>query len=341
MLSASPNKPLVSVLLPVRDGARWLDAALDSLARQTLEDFEVVAVDDGSTDATGQILRRRARRDLRMRAIARPPAGIAAALETARAAARGHYLARMDADDVARPERLERQLALLEDDPTLAGCGTAVEYFPRSALRSGALRYERWINDLVDPDAIARDVFVECPIPHPTFFLRAEAVDRIGGWRDAGWPEDYDLVLRLWEAGRRLGKVPEALLGWRERPDRLSRNHPAYSADAFRRCKVHFLERTLLEGRDGALVWGAGPTGKAFGRALRRAGVRVRGWVDLDPRKIGKRIHGAPVVAPDGIGAFEGALCVAAVGQRGARQEIRAALEAAGWREMEDYVAVA
>ncbi len=327
--------------MPVRDADRWLDEALDSLERQTFEDFEVVAVDDGSTDGSREILRRRAAREPRLRLLEQPPAGIVAALEAARATARGRYLARMDADDVARPERLERQVELLERDPSLAGCGTRVEYAPRAAVSSGARRYERWINALVEPDAIARDVFVECPLPHPTFFLRAESVARLGGWRDAGWPEDYDLVLRLWEAGQRLGKVPEVLLDWRERPDRLSRTDPTYDADAFRRCKIHYLERTLLEGRDGTVVWGAGPTGKAFGRALQRAGVEVRGWVDLDPRKIGKRIHGAPVVAPDGIGAFRGALCVAAVGQRGAREEIRAALEAAGWREMQDFVAVA
>lgn len=341
MLTGPPRDPLVSVLLPVRDGARWLEEALDSLERQTFEDFEVVAVDDGSTDATGEILRRRARRDLRVRVIERPAAGIVSALETARSAARGRYLARMDADDVARPERLERQLALLEADATLAGCGCGVEYFPRGAVRSGARRYERWINALVEPAAIERDVFVECPVPHPTFFLRATAVEGVGGWRERGWPEDYDLVLRLWEAGERLGKVPEVLLEWRERPDRLSRTDPAYAAEAFRRCKIHYLERTLLEDRDGVVVWGAGPTGKAFGRALKRAGLRLRAWVDLDPRKIGKRIHGAAVVAPDGIGAYQGALCVAAVGQHGARGEIRDALEAAGWIEMEDFVAVA
>lgn len=340
MPTGSP-RPLVSVLLPVRDAERWLDEALDSLERQTFEDFEVLAVDDGSTDGSREILRRRAAREPRLRLLERPAAGIVAALETARATARGRYLARMDADDVARPERLERQVELLEGDASLAGCGTRVAYFPRAAVGSGARRYQRWINGLVEPDAIARDVFVECPLPHPTFFLRADAVARLGGWRDAGWPEDYDLVLRLWETGERLGKVPEVLLDWRERPDRLSRTDPTYNADAFRRCKIHYLERTLLRGRDGVVVWGAGPTGKAFGRALQRAGVPVRGWVDLDPRKIGKQIHGAPVVAPDGIEAFRGALCVAAVGQRGAREEIRATLQAAGWREMEDFVAVA
>ena len=135
--------------------------------------------------------------------------------------------------------------------------------------------------------------------------------------------------------------MPEVLLLWRERAGRLSRTGASYAPDAFRRCKVQVLARTLLRERDGVVVWGAGPTGKRFARALRVAGQNVRAFVELDPRKIGKRIHGAPVIPPARIGDYRGAFCVAAVGQAGARSEIRAALRAAGWREREDFVAVA
>jgi len=332
--------PRVSVLLPVRDGARWLHDAIDSLRSQTMADFEVVAVDDGSSDDTPDLLRAWAAEDLRVRVVARPAEGIVAALEHARRLARAPWLARMDADDIAHPSRLERQLSRLEGDRSLVACGCRTEYFPADRVGGGARRYERWINGLVEPSAIERDLFVECPIAHPTLVVRADAVDEAGGWRDAGWPEDYDLLLRLWRAGGRFAKVPETLLRWRERPDRLSRTHDVYSAEAFRRCKIHHLERTLLAGRD-VVVWGAGPTGKRFARALQRAGIRVAAFVDLDPRKIGKRIHGAEVVAPDAIERFRGAFCAAAVGQRGAREEIRDALRAAGWTEMEEFVAVA
>lgn len=340
-MTAGDDSPVVSVLLPVRDGADRLEAALESVLAQTLEDIEVEAVDDGSTDATPRILEARAARDSRLRVHRQPPSGIVSALERARSVARGRYLARMDADDVSAPERLERQLALMEARPELAGCGTRVEYVPREGLGDGARRYERWINALVEPEEIARDVFVECPLPHPTFFLRAGVVERLGGYRDRGWPEDYDLVLRCWGRGHALGKVPEVLLHWRDDPDRLSRTHEAYSADAFRRCKVHFLRRSLLPGRRGAVVWGAGPTGKAFGRELTAQGVRLRAWVEVDPRKIGQEIHGAPVVDRGGAGGFRDALHVAAVGQPGVRSEIRTAAADLGLVEMESFVAVA
>lgn len=298
-------------------------------------------MDDGSADRTQEILAAAASTDPRIRVHRQEPAGIVRSLETARRLARGGLLARMDADDVSEPERFEAQLALLGEDPGLALVGSRVRYFPGSRVRSGARRYEAWINSLVSSGEIERDVFVECPIPHPTFVMRASSVEGVGGYRDRRWPEDHDLILRLWRSGARLGKVPRVLLSWREGEARLSRTHARYEAEAFRRCKVHHLRRSLLRRRDGALVWGAGPTGKAFARTLASRGVVVRAFVDLDPRKVGQEIHGAPVIAPDRVDEYRGALALAAVGQAGAREEIRGALGAAGWVEMEDFVAVA
>ncbi len=135
--------------------------------------------------------------------------------------------------------------------------------------------------------------------------------------------------------------MPEVLLHWREAPGRASRTDPRYTPEAFRRCKVHYLTRTLAAGREGVVVWGAGPVGKAFALELKAQGQRVRAFVDLDPRKVGQAIHGAPVVTPAHIDRFRGAFAVAAVGSPGARGDIRAVLDEAGWREMTDYCAVA
>jgi hypothetical protein len=188
---------------------------------------------------------------------------------------------------------------------------------------------------------IVRDLWIECPLAHPTFLMRASALSRVGGYRDMGWPEDYDLLLRIWEAGLTLAVVPEVLHNWREGSDRLSRHDPRYRPEAFRRVKLHFISRTLLRGKSGILIWGAGPTGKAFARAAIAHGVPIRAFVELDPRKIGQEVHGAPVIAPDGLSDFRGALALGAVGRSGARAEIRAAFRDAGWVEGSDFVAVA
>lgn len=331
----------LSVLLPCRDAARHLPEAIASIEAQTFGDFEVVAVDDGSTDATPALLAVWARRDPRVRLLRSPARGIAPALALALAEARGELVARMDADDVAEPERFERQVAYLDAEPGVAACGCRVRYFPREVVRDGAVRYEAWLNSLVGPASLARDIFVECPIAHPALVARRAALEAVGGYRDPGWPEDYDLLLRLWGAGHALASVPAVLLHWRESAARASRVDPRYSPAAFRRCKVHHLKATLLRSRAGVVVWGAGPVGKAFALELLRQDVPVRAFVDLDPRKIGQEIHGAPVIPPERIDRWPGAFAVAAVGSPGARAEIRAALDAAGWREMEEYCAVA
>jgi glycosyltransferase involved in cell wall biosynthesis len=332
------SSPLVSVLLPVWNGAVHLDEALTSIAGQTLEDQEIVVVDDGSTDGTAAILRGWAERDSRVRAHTTDHQGIVAALEVARGAARGIFLARMDADDIAEADRLERQLELMEADPALVGCGCHTQYFPQNAVTEGALRYQSWLHSIRSAADLDRNRFVECPLSHPTFFLRSTAVEEVGGYRDRGWPEDYDLLLRLRRSGP-LGVVPEVLLKWRDRPERLSRTGEAYSEAAFRRCKLHYLladypERPLV-------VWGAGPVGKAFARGALALGRRVEAFVDLDPRKIGQVIHGATVVDPGGVERLRGALILAAVGQSGAREEIRESLRGLGWVETVDFVAVA
>ena len=336
-----PAVPPLSVLLPVRNGAPFLGEALTSLERQTFSDFQLLAVDDGSTDGTGEILREVAARDHRIKVLIQEPKGIVAALELARSRARSPFLARMDADDVALPERFQRQMERMAQDRRIVACGTGISYFPRDSVREGARRYERWINGLTTHEAMERDLFVECPIPHPTLILRADAMEVAGGYRDLAWPEDYDLIFRLWEGGGRFAKVPERLLRWRESTGRLSRTHSAYAEERFRRCKVHFLLRSHLYRGRGVVVWGAGPVGKAFARELLRQGGTLVAFVDLDPRKVGQSVYGVPVIPPEEVGRFRDSFCVAAVGQVGARQEIREALKGGGWRELVDFAAVA
>ena len=339
----------VSVLMPCRDAARHLPAAIASLRGQTFEDFEVLAVDDGSADETFGILYTWAQQDGRVRVLQTHGRGLVAALATGLAGARGELVARMDADDLAEATRLEKQVALMDLDPRIAACGTGVEYFPPDEVRDGARRYEEWINGLVSDADIARDIFIECPVPHPTLMIRRSILTGIGGYRELGWPEDYDLILRVWAAGYRMAKVPEVLHRWREGPDRASRTDERYRPEEFLRLKVFFLTRTLLAGGRAAVVWGAGPVGKGIARALMDAGTPVAAFVDVDPDKIGQEIHGAPVVSPGEVRRFTdpagptrpGALLLAAVGREGARAEIRADCLERGLREGIEFVAVA
>jgi GT2 family glycosyltransferase len=338
-VSSVTGDPTVTVLLPVRDEAAYLPEALESLSAQTFPDFEVLVIDDGSTDGSVEIAEAHAREDDRFSVIRQGTAGIVAALERGRAEARGSLIARMDGDDVALPERLEAQVEALAE--SLAACGGRISYFPEEAVRDGARRYERWLNGLVTEEAAARDVFVECPLPHPALTIRAEVLAAIGGYRDSGWPEDYDLILRLWAAGHRFRNVEAPVLHWRDHAERRSRSDPAYSLDAFVRCKVHHLSATLLPRFPSVLVWGAGPVGKSFARELQTQGSTVAAFVDVDPRKVGHDVHGAPVVSIEDAPSFRESFAIGAVAGEVARAEIREAVAAEGRQDGVDFVAVA
>ena len=201
--------------------------------------------------------------------------------------------------------------------------------------------YVEWSNGLLDHDQIVRDLFVESPLVHPTVMMRASALRGLGGCRAFDGPEDYDLWLRAHAARLRFGKIGEPLLWWRDRPERLTRVDPRYAPAPFLALKIEHLERTHLEPGRAAVIWGAGKIGKGWARALRARGRSVAGFVEVDPAKIGQRIHGAPVVGVALAGRFEGALHLAAVGQRGARARIRAEAARLGIRDGQDLVAVA
>ena len=334
--------PRVSVLLPVRDAAATLGACLDSLAAQTMADHEVVAVDDGSRDGSGEILRTRARADARLRVVSTPPAGLVSALNRALGEARAPLLARMDADDRAAGERLSLQAERLERDAAVDVLGSRVRVVGIGAPPGEGMRaYVRWQNALVDHDAMARDRFVESPLVHPSVAMRRATLERLGGWRALDGPEDYDLWLRAFAAGLRFAKLPEVLLDWSDSPGRLTRTDPRYAADRFLALKLAALAEGPLAGRRPAVVWGAGPVGKAWSRALRAAGHEVRAFVEVNPRKLGGRLHGAPVVTVEEAGDIRGPLHLAAVGQPGARQRIRAEAARLGLVEGADLVAVA
>jgi len=335
-----PSTPEISILLPVFDAARTLPACLASIARQTLPNWECVLVDDGSNDASRAIAHRAARDDERIRVIETPHRGLVAALNSGIDDCRGALVARMDADDLMHRERLERQAKMLADEPTLAGVGSRVRLFPRKPLTAGMRSYERWINAMDDRARIVADRFVECPVLHPTWMLRRDVL-RAHRYRDRGWPEDYDLLLRLQQAGLELAVVPRRLLAKRCDPERLSQVDAAYSIDRFTACKAEFIAASLLEHANDYVLWGYGGTGRALRRALLQHGKQPAAIVELHPGRIGNRIHGSLVIEPAALDGWRHLPLVVSVAGEAPRALIRKDLAARGWRELVDYVCAA
>jgi glycosyltransferase involved in cell wall biosynthesis len=332
--------PSVSILLPVRNEENFLPAALDSIFRQTFPDWELVAVDDASHDGTPAILADAARRDPRVRVLRPARRGLVAALNAGLDACRAPLVARMDADDISHPRRVELQASFLSDNPTVGLVACDFRSFPRALLGSGMLAYEAWQNTLTSHDDILGDLYVESPFVHPSVLFRRKEVLAVGGYHEQGWAEDYDLWLRLAASGTRFARLPRTLFFWRERPERATRTLPEYSAAAFRACKAHHLKRCFLNGVEEVLLAGAGLEGRAWSRALQGEGIRVAGWVDVDPKKIGRTLHGAPVMAAREVTAGDGVKMLVTVGARGARNQIRSWADGAGFVEGVDYLCV-
>jgi hypothetical protein len=268
-----------------------------------------------------------------------PHRGLVATLNDALPHCRARHVARMDADDLMHRARLAAQLAVLERDATLDGVGCHVRLFPRARLGAGLRQYERWLASIVDARRVREDAFVESPLAHPTLMMRTDVL-RSFAYRDVGWPEDYDLLLRLLAAGREVGVVPRRLVCWRDHPRRLTHTAEAYRIERFTRCKASFLASGFLAGTETYVLWGYGHTGRALRRALALHGKRPSHVVELHPGRLGQRIHGAPVIAPDALAGMRGPLLASVAGDE-ARGLIRAHLSGLGWRDLVDFVCVA
>jgi glycosyltransferase involved in cell wall biosynthesis len=334
--------PAVSIVLPVRDAAETLGACLESIRSQTLADFEVLAVDDGSTDASARILARWAARDRRLRLIRTPPRGLVAALNLGLEAARCELVARMDADDLMAPERLALQCERLWRDPSLTLVGSRVRLFPEHLIRTGYRRYLAWQNACLSARDIADEIYVEAPFAHPSVMFRRGPVRALGGYREGPFPEDYDLWLRLHRSGHAMAKLPEVLLHWRERPDRTSRIDPRYAREAFDRLRARYLaaDPRILHNRERLVIWGAGRRTRRRCAHLLSRGFRIGAWIDVDPRKIGNRVDGAPVVAPRWLAREPRPFVLGYVANHGARELIAQGLHAMGYRRGRDYLMV-
>jgi glycosyltransferase involved in cell wall biosynthesis len=324
--------------MPVRDGGAWLAAAVESILGQSFSSLELILVDDRSVDAAISSLEID---DPRLVLLESDGPGISSACNTGFRQARGAFIARMDADDLSLPGRIEGQLSYLQAHPELDLCGACVEIFAEHALAGGNLRYQSWLNSCRTPEEIQRGLYIESPIPNPTSMFRREALLGLGGYRDPDWPEDYDLFLRADEAGMKMGKPEQVLYRWREHENRLTRTDGRYRPERFQAAKAHYLSRYRLRDKGPVIIWGAGPGGRLMHDLLRQEGVVIRGFLEVHPRRIGGRKRDLPVWSIDEIPRMKESFVLVAVGAAGVRPEIREFMQSHGRIEGQDYLFVA
>lgn len=202
----TPRAPVVTVLMPVYNAGRFVAQTVETVLAQTFGDFEFLVIDDGSTDDSPSVLQTCAERDARIRLIRRSNAGLVPTLNEGLALARGEFLARIDADDLSDPRRLEQQVERMRHEGDLVALGSCA----RAIDEDG-----RPLGDYTVPpshDEIeASHLGGASAIHHPAVMLRTVAVRQVGGYRPLAPCEDFDLWLRLAEVGR-LANLPEPLL---------------------------------------------------------------------------------------------------------------------------------
>lgn len=342
--------PDVSVVLPAYNSAPTILRAVKSILDQTFRELELIVVDDGSTDETAAVVR--TIRDPRLRLMQRSHRGVATAANTGTELARAPVIARMDADDFAYPQRIEKQLQLLnEQSLDVVGCQVRIVDQLGDVVPSMS-RYESWINaDTLDSSQIVALRFVEFPLVNPTILARrsyftqgfhepwvqAKAqTETEHGFGDGDFPEDYDLMLRAAGQGMRFGKVHEVLFDWTDHAGRLTRTDSRYSAEAFMRCRQAHLLAGPLNGVRRVDLWGVGQTGKPWLRWLQAQNISVRRGYDIDRRKVNARIHGVDIAHPRDMPAPDGTPLIIAVGAADAREVILPQIDSRGYVSGED-----
>jgi len=329
-----------NVVLPVHNAAATLGETIESVRSQTMDDWELIIVCNGCTDDSLDIARDAAASDSRIQVDVLTAASVVEAANRALELSHAPLMARIDADDVMPPDRLVAQSVALHDHPNWAACTGWVEH--GGDPDGGMQRHVDWLNGLDSPSAVFHQRFVESPVANPSAMLRTAVLRELGGYRNGNFAEDYDLWLRLLEAGHQVGRVDESVLVWRDSPSRLTRSDPRYSFDSMRRLKHRYLlSGPMGNGARSCRVWGSGPYGKQHAKDLTSLGVKVETFIDIDPKKIGGQAAGGiPVRSPDVLGHPDGVLTLIAVATPGAREEISDFLDALGHQVERDYLAV-
>ncbi|MCX6311668.1 MAG: glycosyltransferase [Bacteroidetes bacterium] len=291
----------VSIILPVYNAAPSIKAAINSCLAQTFSDFELIIIDDGSTDDTLSILKKLASNDNRIKIISNPHKGIVESLNLGILESKGNFIARMDADDEMFTQRIEKQIEFLKNNPSIGLVSCLVEHGGDSKSQEGYALHVNWINSIITSEEIE---------------LKDEGI------KIAKLPE---ILLRWNDLPKRLSRTDA-----RYSNEAFQRIKAGYLAE--------FITEQIKS--NGRKLWlcGAGRITRQKSAFLIASGLEIGGFVDVDPNKIGKVLNGFPVISLEELPEKEKSYVVSYVGNRGAREDIRRDLKIRGLVEGMDFV---
>ena len=293
-MSHSPDTEL-SILMPAKNSARFLRKTLDSILDQTEKNWELVAVNDGSTDKTSVYFSEYAQKDDRIKLFDNEcGTGIIPALRTAFRHSRGKYITRMDSDDLMVPDKLKIMRNLLKERGRGHIATGLVECFSDEGIQDGYRKYEKWLNGVILSDDPYSEVYKECVIQSSCWMVHREDLLQAGAFEPEIYPEDYDLCFRFYKNGFKPVADPEKgiLHYWRDHPGRVSRNNPEYADQQFFDLKLKYFFELERDKSHELVLWGAGSKGKKLARKILDGHEKSFRWITDNPKKIGEKIYG-------------------------------------------------
>ena len=331
--------PKVSVILPFFNADTTLNRAIESIAFQSLYDFECILVNNNSKDRSVEIAQSWTEKDERFILIHEKKQGVMFASNAGSEHARGQYIARMDADDYSYPNRLKLQAGFLDANLKYGAVAGLVKHIGHSENTKGMARYVAWVNSIQIYDEIKNRQFVESVIVNPSAMWRKEVAEKHGMYKSGDFPEDYEMWLRWLSKGVKIKKLDEIILDWHDSDTRVTRTQSIYSDGAFYRIKTKYLAKWLQKNNPfypRIAVWGASRISRRRSRLLIQYGIEIEMYIDT---KRGRQLE-QKVVYYEDIPPPGNLFILTYIKQMDARDEIQKFLHSRGYEEGVNYLLV-
>jgi len=330
------KSPVISILMPVKNTQQFLTECLESIINQSETNWELLAVDDHSSDESFSILNEYATRDKRIKVFKNNGNGIIAALRLAYSKSSGLLISRMDSDDIMDIDKL----SVLKQNLIAAGKGSIaiglVKYFSEKPLGEGFQKYEAWLNELTEKGSNFEGIYKECSVPSPCWMVFREDLDKCEAFIPNRYPEDYDLAFRFYLNKLKVIACHQVLLFWRDYSTRTSRTHIHYADNTFMTIKSHYFLKLEHDSNKNLVIWGAGDKGKSIAKKLIEKEIEFY-WICDNPKKIGKHIYNQEMLSFNSLETITNSQSIITVANREAQKEIRNYFASRGYIPQKDY----
>lgn len=331
------KQPLVSILTPFKNTEPFLGECLTSILQQTYTNWELLIVDDHSTDSSYRLVESYARKYKRIKLLKNNGTGIIDALKLAYKHSSGTLITRMDSDDIMLPNKLEILANNLKEHGRKHVAVGLVEYFNANGVGPGYKSYELWLNQLTKTGNNYDEIYKECVIPSPCWMIHREDLEACGAFNPNVYPEDYDLTFRFYKHGFECIPCDKVLHKWRDYSTRTSRTHEHYAQNHFTTLKVqHFLDIDYNNTKN-LVIWGAGTKGKLMASMFIERNIPFE-WICDNPNKIGKDIYGKQLLNFNALAQIENPQSLITVANKQAQKEIRTYLDNLNLQTFKDYI---